>query len=271
MNLSSELTKQVAAHIDEVRNYLGTLPADERQEILQSIESHIHDALQSRSGDEPTSALLDAVIAEMDPPESYGELTATPQKKQRRQWLIIVLILVLTALGTTVYLKLKQEKKLPESLTSKPSITTPIIEGVDVTKTAITEKQKTEHEWEQRIENGAVLMRDNQKGLVWPQCPHDIPGNSEEMDWDAAKQWCENLTYAGRSDWRLPQKDELPVVDKHKNKFKEIKSWYYWTSADYGKQSPLVVSVYMIGHKKATWQQRHKTDNSYVLPVAPLR
>ena len=47
MTLSKELTQQVKAHLGEVRSYLGTLPADERQEILQSIESHIYDALES--------------------------------------------------------------------------------------------------------------------------------------------------------------------------------------------------------------------------------
>jgi len=91
MNLSTELTKLVTDHLNEVRKYLGALPADERQEILQSIESHIYDALQSRSDGDPSPALLDAVIAEMDPPDSYGELPAAPQKKEPRRKLIITL------------------------------------------------------------------------------------------------------------------------------------------------------------------------------------
>ncbi len=102
MNLSNELTKQVTDHLDEVRKYLGNLPADERQEILQSIESHIYDALQSRSDGEPTPALLDAVIAEMDPPESYGELPTPPQKKKSRRKLIATLCgLALVTLAIT--------------------------------------------------------------------------------------------------------------------------------------------------------------------------
>ncbi len=103
MNLSTELTQQVTAHLNEVRKYLENLPADERKEILQSIESHIYDALQSRSDGEPTPALLEAVIAEMDPPESYGELPTPPQKKKSRRKLIATLcgltLLVLTATG----------------------------------------------------------------------------------------------------------------------------------------------------------------------------
>jgi parallel beta-helix repeat protein len=107
MNLPNELAKQVTAHIAEVRKYLGRLPSDERQEILQSVESHIHDALQSRSNGEPTSALLKAVIAEMDPPESYGELSVAPKKNRR--WQTAVSLLALIALVVIVY----QQQKTP--------------------------------------------------------------------------------------------------------------------------------------------------------------
>lgn len=98
MNLSNELTKQVKGHLDEVRKHLGALPADERQEILQTIESHIHDALGTRSDGEPTPALLDAVIAEMDPPESYGEPRLTPEKKKKRIPLFLIMGLALPAI-----------------------------------------------------------------------------------------------------------------------------------------------------------------------------
>jgi len=97
MNLPKELTKQMKVHLNEVRKYLGNLPADERQEILQSIESHIYDALQSRSNGEPTAALLDAVLAEMDPPESYGELPPQPAKKKSFHWRIVIPSLILIA------------------------------------------------------------------------------------------------------------------------------------------------------------------------------
>lgn len=101
MNLSSDLTQQVNAHIADVRKYLGTLPSDERQEILQSIESHIYDALQSRSDGGPTPALLDAVIAEMDPPDSYGELNQAQSRKTKRWSIPLILGLTLLALIAT--------------------------------------------------------------------------------------------------------------------------------------------------------------------------
>ncbi len=105
MNLSTELTKQVTAHLDEVRNYLGNLSADERQEILQSIESHIYDALETRSNGDSSPALLEAVIAEMDPPESYGELPAAPKKSS---WHLFKIAIPTLALITLVAAGIKQ-------------------------------------------------------------------------------------------------------------------------------------------------------------------
>jgi len=132
MNLSKELTKQVNAHITEVRNYLGNLPADERQEILQAIESHIYDALQSRSNGEPTAALLDAVIAEMDPPESYGtapSIETEPVQPTAKSGLLksigkgYTLKFILITIIAIVYLVLNYMKETkPESADSPPDL-----------------------------------------------------------------------------------------------------------------------------------------------------
>jgi len=72
MNLSIELKTRIYNHIGQVQQQLVELPADEQREILQSIEAHIHDALENRADGDPTLDLLEAIIAEMDPPESYG-------------------------------------------------------------------------------------------------------------------------------------------------------------------------------------------------------
>jgi parallel beta-helix repeat protein len=114
MNLPKELTARIADHLSNVRKNLSSLPPDERQEILQSIESHIYDALESRSDGEPTSALLEAVIAEMDPPESYGELPVVP--KENRRWRTAAPLLVLVALVVIIY----QQQKTPFEHNQKP-------------------------------------------------------------------------------------------------------------------------------------------------------
>jgi hypothetical protein len=118
MNLSNELTKQVAAHIDEVRKYLGSLPADERQEILQSIESHIYDALETRNNGEPTPALLDAVIAEMDPPESYGELPLAPRKTLS----LLGLVLILSGAALAILFAMHHNKIVPADNSLMPQV-----------------------------------------------------------------------------------------------------------------------------------------------------
>lgn len=103
MNLPKELTARIAEHLSNVRKNLGTLPSDEQKEILQSVESHIYDALEKRSRETPTSALLDAVLAEMDPPESYSDLPFVPQKKKSWRKLTFILcglaVVVLTVAG----------------------------------------------------------------------------------------------------------------------------------------------------------------------------
>ncbi len=72
MNIPIELKTRIYEHIGTVQNHLGELPPDEQREILQSLETHIYDALESRAEGTPSSELLEAIIAELDPPESYG-------------------------------------------------------------------------------------------------------------------------------------------------------------------------------------------------------
>jgi uncharacterized membrane protein len=72
MNLPTELKTRIYDHIGTVQKHLVELPADEQREILQALEAHIHDALESRSEGQPTLEQLEAILAEMDPPESYG-------------------------------------------------------------------------------------------------------------------------------------------------------------------------------------------------------
>ena len=130
MNLPAELKNQITAHLDEVRKYLGNLPADERQEILQSIESHIHDALEIRSNGAPTPALLDAGLAEMDPPDSYGELPGLPQKRQSRRRLVLTLCgLAMVALAAA---GIREWKNIHPNIIKQWSSDEKITEGVGI-------------------------------------------------------------------------------------------------------------------------------------------
>ncbi len=59
-------------------------------------------------------------------------------------------------------------------------------------------------------DNGNGTVTDNITGLMWQQAD-----DGEERNWDDAKAYCEGLTLAGHSDWRLPNRHELfQLVDK---------------------------------------------------------
>ena len=51
--------------------------------------------------------------------------------------------------------------------------------------------------------NGDVIVTDTKEGLIWQKT------YEAHKTWQEALDYCEDLTYAGYSDWRLPNKNEL--------------------------------------------------------------
>jgi hypothetical protein len=49
---------------------------------------------------------------------------------------------------------------------------------------------------------------DEATGLMWQK------GEPSEKTWQAAMDYCSNLSLAGHSDWRLPSLEELKTADK---------------------------------------------------------
>lgn len=109
MNLSPELLQRIDHHIHQVEQHLAGLAADEQQEILQTVRTHIHDALEHRSNGNPSKNILEAILAEMDPPESYGSALqntaaeARPKQKQRHA-LPLFIALSLIMIGICIFL-----------------------------------------------------------------------------------------------------------------------------------------------------------------------
>ncbi len=66
------------------------------------------------------------------------------------------------------------------------------------------------------IDNGDGTVTDMATGLMWVQASADTDGDGtpDEMNWQDALAWCENLELAGYTDWRLPNINELrSIVD----------------------------------------------------------
>ncbi len=85
--------------------------------------------------------------------------------------------------------------------------------------------------------NGAITMSDDTTGLMWV---YDADANGT-ANWDNAKTHCTNLTYAGHSDWFLPNKDQLVAMYSQKGVFKDVQLSWYWSSTSSG--NPYVVSM----------------------------
>jgi hypothetical protein len=52
-------------------------------------------------------------------------------------------------------------------------------------------------------------VKDNLTNLKWVQALHSLADNSGTMVWNSAIDFCNNLVYAGHSDWRVPSRKEL--------------------------------------------------------------
>ncbi len=55
----------------------------------------------------------------------------------------------------------------------------------------------------------------------------DLP---KQMNWDNAMSYCEDLNFAGFSDWRLPTIEELWIAYQHKREFRNMQKDWYWSS-----------------------------------------
>jgi len=83
--------------------------------------------------------------------------------------------------------------------------------------------------------NSDGTVTDTSTGLMWQQ------KTAGEMTWEAAMNYCENLSLGGYDDWRLPNRNELqslvdytrydPAIDTAA--FPDTMSSYYWSSTTF--------------------------------------
>jgi len=74
MRINEQVRAKIKTYLNDVAVHLEGTPAQGRQDLLRQLEAHIHDALEARAGGREAEVPdLEAVLSEMDPPESYGQ------------------------------------------------------------------------------------------------------------------------------------------------------------------------------------------------------
>jgi hypothetical protein len=121
-------------------------------------------------------------------------------------------------------------------------------------------------------DNGDGTVTDNLTGLIWTR-DANMAGR---VTWSDAISYCNNLNYAGYTDWRLPNRKELrSLVDYSRyglalpedHPFTNVSSSYYdsyWSSTTYDPDADHAWSVNMWSGL-VNWYD--KSDSDYVWPV----
>jgi len=108
-----------------------------------------------------------------------------------------------------------------------------IVLGIVFYPTMKSSYDNYQYEKEKLAKEKRETFVDSQTGLMWQDDSY-MP----ERDWEGAKNYCNSLEYAGYSDWRLPNIEELKsIIDKSNTPaiitgFENVAS-YYWSSTTY--------------------------------------
>jgi len=92
--------------------------------------------------------------------------------------------------------------------------------------------------------NEQVVVTDSATGLMWQK-----DYTTQSVGWRPALQYCTDLTYAGYSDWRLPNKNELLSLinyekpEKPSSYFPDMPSYIFWSSTPYAGDNNAAYNV----------------------------
>lgn len=129
------------------------------------------------------------------------------------------------------------------------------------------------------IINGDGTVTDTNTGLMWQQATAPGIGSGSNptcYSWEEALTYCENLTLAGKSDWRLPNANELQSIVDNSRYNPTIDTTYFLgtVGADYWSST---TNAYSTGYTSQTaWcvffygggvGDRYKTYPTYVRAV----
>lgn len=125
-----------------------------------------------------------------------------------------------------------------------------------------------------RFEVNGACVTDNLTGLIWAKNAN-IPGGTKT--WNEAIDAAKNQTLCGRSDWRLPNVNELdsllhagqsaPATWLQSQGFTSVKPTYYWSSTTYKNETDQAWAVCMCSGAAIVGPKENSTQ-VYVWPVA---
>jgi hypothetical protein len=119
-------------------------------------------------------------------------------------------------------------------------------------------------------DHGNGTVTDNLTGLMWTKDAQQIKGT---MKWSDALTACNDLHYAGYTDWRLPNvKELLSLIDYREHDpalplghpFDNVQIIFYWSSTNYTSFSPHAWGVYLYNGYAYNY---YKSTNAYVWSV----
>ncbi|MFW6271862.1 MAG: DUF1566 domain-containing protein [Desulfosalsimonas sp.] len=82
---------------------------------------------------------------------------------------------------------------------------------------------------------GVVL--DRKTGLMWQLLDTGLSNPGQCFDYEKAKEYVENLSIDGYSDWRLPRPEELTGIYKTSPYFPAMENKWYWSAESYFRYS----------------------------------
>jgi hypothetical protein len=123
-------------------------------------------------------------------------------------------------------------------------------------------------------DNSDGTVTDNTTGLMWQQAT-----SSSMMDWEAALTYCEGLSLANQSDWRLPNVKELgSIVDRSKydpaidtTAFPGTQFSYYWSSTTGVDITSDAWGVYFSNGRVSSYYSKSESYKSYSYYVRCVR
>jgi hypothetical protein len=121
--------------------------------------------------------------------------------------------------------------------------------------------------------NGDKVVEDANYNLMWMQTTADtnndaVISGDDRISWTNAKSYCDNLSYAGYDDWKLPDMFQLSLILNYGKSFPAVdnttfqcESSNYWTATENSMKNDW---AWYIDFSSGTTYSLHKSSTFYV-------